>query len=223
MTGKTVVVAHRAEHVRQRFADALGTAGHRVVCVEDARDLRRALEADGPSLALVLLDGGLARPSRDLVSAAGLVVIFAGSVDGAADVRAWAEAGVREWVNEHSAPHQVLASLAPLLFRENFDRRATPRVAVAMPVTCVVGGIVTSATALNIGGGGLGLRPLGTIPVGESLRVRFRLPALKHDVEVEARVCWTDVRHGIGVQFERIGEADAAAVDAFVERHLPRA
>lgn len=222
MTGKTVVVAHRAPSVRDRFAAALDTAGHRVVCVGGAQELQEALAREA-SVALLLLDATLAGQAREEIASAASTVVFAGSVGDADGVRAWARAGARGWVNEHAAPHQVLASLAPLLFRDSFDRRASPRVPVAMPVSCTVGGAVSSATALNIGAGGLALRPLAPVPVGEAVRVRFRLPALAHDIEVEARVCWSDVRYGIGVQFERISEHDSAALDAFVDRHLPGA
>lgn len=221
MTEKTVVVAHQAPGVRERFAGALDLAGHRVVCVSGGEQLREALAREEAKVALVLLDATLATPLPGEVVTAAPVVVFAGTVKDAAEARAWAAAGVRGWVNEHSAPHQVLASLAPLLFRDSFDRRAAPRVPVAMSVSCTAGGVVSSATALNIGGLGLALRPLAPVPVGEAMRVRFRLPAVERDVEVEARVCWTDVRYGLGVAFERISEADHAAVEAFVERHLP--
>lgn len=220
MTGKTVVVAHRAEAVRERFAAALDTAGHHVACVGDAPGLEEALGREGEAVALVLLDATLSAggPPRAVTAP---VVVFAGSVGDAAEARAWAAAGVRGWVNEHSAPHAVLASLAPLLFRDSFDRRSSPRVPVAMTVACAAGGVVSSATALNIGTGGLALRLITPIPAGESLRVRFRLPAVARDIEAEARVCWTDVRYGLGVQFERISDEDYAAVEAFVERHQP--
>jgi hypothetical protein len=222
MTRKTVVVAHRVPGVRERFASALETAGHRVVCVGDEPGLADALARE-TGLALALVDATLVAHGPEAMAAAAPTVVFAGSVADAAAARAWARAGARGWVNEHSAPHQVLSSLAPLLFRDSFDRRASPRVPVAMPVSCTAGSAVSSATALNVGAGGLALRPLTAVPVGEVVRLRFRLPALARDIDVEARVCWSDLRYGIGVQVERISEQDGAALEAFVERHLPGA
>ncbi len=219
MTGKTVVVAHRTEAVRERFAGALASAGHHVVTAEDARALAEALGRAGDHVALLLIDATLAPGTAADVTVP--VVVFAGSVTDAAQARAWAARGVRGWVNELSAPHAVLSSLAPLLFRDSFDRRACPRVPVAMTVACRAGGVVSSATALNIGAGGLALRPLLPVPAGETLHLRFRLPAVAHDIEAEGRVCWTDLRFGIGVAFERISDEDQAAVASYVERHLP--
>jgi hypothetical protein len=219
MIEKTVVVAHRTPAVRERFAAALDTAGHRVVGVGDEAALRDALAREAATVALVLLDATLAGTGEMPMAAP--VVVFAGTVADAAQARAWAAAGVGGWVNEHSAPHQVLASLAPLFFRESFDRRVGPRVPVAMSVSCSVGGVVSSATALNIGAGGLGLRPLAPLASGALVRVRFRLPAVSQDIDVDARVCWTDLRYGVGVQFEQIGEGEHCGVEAFVERHLP--
>lgn len=220
MAGKVVIVAHGAAAVRERFAAALDASGHRVVVVAGADGLHEAIAGARDELALVLLEASAA-PAAPVTGAP--VVVFAGSVGDAAAARAWAAAGVRGWVNEHAAPHVILSSLAPLLFHDRFDRRATPRVPVAMTVSCTAGGSVSAATALNIGGGGLALRPLAPVPVGEAVRLRFRLPAVSGDLEAEARVCWSDVRYGLGVQFEAGDEHALAAIEAFVERHVPRA
>ena len=221
MLRKTVMVAHRDASVRERFAAALDTAGHRVVCVAHRAALDDALAHEGADVALALVDATLwdGAPSGALPAP---VVLFAGSVAGAAEARAWAAAGVRGWVNEFSAPHTILASLAPLLFRDSFDRRSSPRVPVGIAVSCTAGETVTAATVLNIGTGGLSLRPLVPIAPGTVIRIRFRLPAVPEDIDADVRVCWTDVRYGLGGQFERISEADHAAMETFVERHLPR-
>lgn len=219
MIDKPILVIHHAADVRERFAAALTSAGHQVSCAATREEVHAALADGATTPALVLADAKLL-PARETGAAGGPpVVVFSSSVADAAEARAWAAAGVRGWLNEQSAPHQILAAVAPVLFRDNFDRRASPRVPVAMAVSCTVEGIVSSATALNLGAGGLALRTLTRIAVGTPIALRFRLPSLSRDVEADARVCWTDVRFGLGAQFERIADDDLAAIESFVERH----
>jgi hypothetical protein len=55
---------------------------------------------------------------------------------------------------------------------------------------------------------------------GSKVRVRFRLPGSKVDIEGESRVAWSDRRVGMGVQFERVEPADQQAIDEFVDQHF---
>lgn len=224
---KSVLVAHRNATVRDRFASALTEAGQRVLRAATLAEVEQVVEREAAHLSLALLDVALSRPlvqGRDAGGGPGpTLAAFASTVESAAQARALAAAGVGAWVNDHSAPHQVVASLAPLLFHDSFNRRASPRVPVVMAVSCDVAGAVSSATALNLGRGGLALRPLAPIPVGTVMGVRFHLPAIGRDLTVDVRVCWTDARRGLGAQFERIGEDNQRALDAFVESHLPAA
>lgn len=218
---KTVLVAHRNADVRERFATALVEAGQRVLIAGSPGEVARLADAQ-PEWSLVLIDAAVAGPllERGTGEAAPAMAVFAGTVDSAAQARLLAAAGVRAWVNDHSAPHQVIASLAPLLFHDSFNRRAGPRVPVAFAVSCDVGGTVSSATALNLGHGGIALRPLTTIPVGTVMAIRFHAPVIGRDITAEVRVCWTDARLGLGAQFERISEQGQRAVDALVESQL---
>jgi CheY-like chemotaxis protein len=227
MTGKIVLVAHRTAAVRERFAAALAEAGHRPMPVESAAEVRAAIDEAGGRLDLALVDAalphdvvaaivGAAAPADDRP----VLVVFASTVSGAAQVRALAASGVRAYVNDFGAPSQILASLAPYLFHDRFNRRAGPRIPVAMGVSCRLDGRVSSATALNIGRGGIALRTLAPVAAGTTMWLSFRLPTAARDLEVEVRVCWTSTQLTLGAQFEHIAPADQAAVDAFVEQHL---
>jgi hypothetical protein len=175
---------------------------------------------------LVIVDAGLGPDELAAVTTARAyaprttVVVFGSTVSDAAQVRQLAAAGVHAYVNDFSSPQQILASLAPYLFHDNFNRRASPRVAVAMGVSCAANGVVSSATALNIGRAGIALRTLVPIPGGTVMTLRFRLPAVAHDIEVDARVCWTDTQLGLGAQFERVSAKDQSALDAYVDSRL---
>ena len=54
---------------------------------------------------------------------------------------------------------------------------------------------------------------------GTAVSVRFRLPGAEQDLELDARVAWSDQRLGMGLQFERVSASDQAAIDQFVDRH----
>ena len=224
MTGKHVLVTHRNATVRDRFATTLADAGHQALAVPDPAELLRATLA---RVDLALLDAGCAQePFEALLEGIRgdghrpTLIVFGSTVVDAAQVRALAAAGVTGYINDFSSPQQILSNLAPYLFHDNFNRRASPRVAVAMGVSCRVGQQVSAATALNIGRGGIALRTLAPVPAGTSMALRFRLPAVAHDLEVDARVCWTDPHMGLGAQFERISVEDQQALDAYIERHL---
>jgi hypothetical protein len=52
------------------------------------------------------------------------------------------------------------------------------------------------------------------------VRVRFRLPGSKRDIEAECRVAWSDRRVGMGQQFEKMESIDQASIDEFVDQHF---
>jgi len=52
------------------------------------------------------------------------------------------------------------------------------------------------------------------------VRVRFRLPAGKNEIDAEGRVSWSDRRLGMGVQFTKIGKTDQAQIDQYVQSHF---
>ncbi len=225
MIGKSVLVVHRSLAVRDRFRAAFAEAGHLAPAFDPTSgDLGLAEMA--ASADLVIVDAGLSPGQLAAVTAAKArkprlaVVVFGSTVTSAAQVRALAAAGIHAYVNDFSTAQQILGSLAPYLFHDNFNRRASPRVAVAVGVSCAANGVVSSATALNVSRGGIALRTLVPIPAGTVMTLRFRLPAVARDIEVDARVCWTDTQLGLGAQFERVSAEDQAALDAYVDSRL---
>jgi CheY-like chemotaxis protein len=226
MTGKRVLVVHRSAAVRDRFARTLADSGHAAAAIATSSDLADALRTPD-EIDLALLDASMAREASDTLLVhprasrqRPTVVVFGSTVADATQARELAAAGVDAYINDFSSPQQILSNLAPYLFHDNFDRRASPRVPVAMGVSCRVGSLVSAATALNIGRGGIALRTLAPVPAGSSVTLRFRLPGVAHDLDVDARVCWTDSHLGLGAQFERISPEDQQALDVYVERHL---
>ena len=224
MTPKTVVVADAVADVRERFADALRRAGHRAVPVERAPDLLRRIgtgDTDLVILGLQLSESSgvdLVRSIRDLDGGSVPILVLSGSIASATEVRHLSDLGVAGYVSEHSGAEQIMPSLAPHLFPDSFNRRISPRVAFGVPVVYRRGTTIATATALNLSRGGLGLRTMSPLEVGAEVRVQFRLPRTEHDIEATARVAWSDLRGGMGLEFRDVSPGDLAAVDEFVER-----
>jgi uncharacterized protein (TIGR02266 family) len=222
---KTVVIADDTAFVRDRFRTALQSAGHRAVAVKSAAELLARVRADLPAIDLLVVNLRLPHASgvelvrgiRRLDSGKLPIVVFSGTIANAGEVRELASLGVAGYVNEYSAVHHILPSLAPHLFPDNFNRRASQRVMVGIPVAYRFGDTIATALTLNVGKGGIGIRTMSPLELAAKVRVRFKLPGSKRDVDAEARVVWSDRRVGMGVQFERVEVADQAALDDFVD------
>ncbi len=220
---RTLLIATADVDVRDRFTEALRQAGHRAVGVGDAAALYGALAHESPAVDLVLLDvalgDGPALVANVHERAHGLpILIFSGSVHGASHVRALAALGVTGYVNEHCDTDHILPALAPHLFPDSFNRRANPRIELAVPVSYRVDDVIAAALTLNIGPGGVAIRTMNPLQVSTTVRVRFRLPGSIDEVEAESRVVWRDRRVGMGLQFERIDTGDQTAIDEYVDQ-----
>jgi uncharacterized protein (TIGR02266 family) len=222
---KTVVIADDTPFVRERFKAAIEHAGHRAYTVRSAAELLARVRADLPDIDLVVVDlrlphaGGvdLVRSIRKLDGGRLPIMVFSGTISGASEVRELAGLGIAGYVNEYSASQQILPSLAPHLFPDNFNRRTSPRVSLGIPVAYRFGNTIAAAVTLNLSRGGLAIRTMSPLDSSTRARVRFRLPNTKRDVDADARVAWSDRRVGMGMQFERIDAADQSAVEEFVD------
>jgi uncharacterized protein (TIGR02266 family) len=227
-TIKTVIVADDTAFVRDRFATALLGAGHTALTVKSAAELLARVRADRERIDLIVLDlrlphaGGveLVRSIRKIDDGRLPILVFSGTIATADEVRELASLGVSGYVNEYSAVQHILPSLAPHLFPDNFNRRGSPRVVLGIPVAYRFGNTIAAALTLNLSKGGLAIRTMSPLQGGSKVRVRFRLPGSKRDIEAESRIAWSDRRVGMGLQFEKVDPADQAAIDEFVDQHF---
>ena len=228
MTPKTLVVAIDAPDVVDRFSAALGGAGHRVIGALHARDLLRAVESTAARVDLIVLDVGLGgEPPRIVerlrqVQPGVPIIAFSRSIRSARDVRELAGLGVERYVDEHVAAERILPALAPLLSPNSFDRRTSRRRTLGIPAALRWGDTIVPVFTLNIGSGGMAVRAMTALTAGARVTVRFRLPRQQRDIEVAARVVWSDRQSALGLQFEDVDTADQAAIDDFVDRREPR-
>lgn len=225
---KTVIVADDTAFVRDRFKAALETAGHRAVTAQTGGELLSLLRKNPGHIHLVVLDLRLphgngvemVRAIRRLNEVEPPVVVFSGTIANAVEVRALSMLGVSGYVNEYTAVQHILPSLSPHLFPQHYNRRSSPRVSLGVPVAHRLGNTISPAVTLNVGRGGLAIRSSSPLDVGTSVKVRFRLPTSKAEIEAGARVTWADRRVGMGLQFTTIDEHTQALIDTFVQSHF---
>ena len=228
LSSKTVLVADDTAFVRDRFSTALETAGHKALAVKSAAELLARLRTDDGTIDLIVLDLRLPNvPGVDLVRAIRKlddgrlpILIFSGTIANADEVRDLAALGVAGYVNEYSAVQHILPSLAPHLFPDNFNRRSSPRVVLGIPIQYRFGNTIAAALTLNLSHGGIAIRTTSPLESGSKIKVRFRMPGSKRDIDAEGRVAWSDRRVGMGIQFERVDAAHQSIIDNFVDAHF---
>ena len=227
-TTKTVIVADDTAFVRDRFATALLSAGHTALTAKSAVELLARVRQDLSRIDLIVLDlrlpnaGGveLVRSIRKIDNGQLPILVFSGTIASADEVRELASLGVAGYVNEYSAVQHILPSLAPHLFPDNFNRRGSPRVVLGIPIAYRFDNTIAAALTLNLAKGGISIRTMNPLQVGVKVRIRFKLPGSKRDIEAECRVAWSDRRVGMGLQFEKVDSLDQTAIDEFVDQHF---
>ena len=111
-------------------------------------------------------------------------------------------------------------SLAPHLFPDNFNRRNSPRVVLGIPIQYRFGNTIAAALTLNLSHGGIAIRTTSPLESAATIKVRFRIPGLKRDIDAEGRVAWSDRRVGMGIQFDKVDPASQTIIDSFVDAHF---
>jgi uncharacterized protein (TIGR02266 family) len=225
---KTVLVADDTAFVRDRFQAALEGAGHRAVVVRTGPEVLARMRETSNPVDLVLLDlrlpqgrgVELLRNLRKLEGQQPPVVVFSGTIASALEVKELGTLGVSGYINEYTSVQHIVPSLTPHLFPDNFNRRTSPRAVLGIPVAYRFGNTIAAALTLNVSRGGLAIRTTSPLDPGTAIKLRFRLPSGKNDVDCEARIAWVDRRVGMGAEFTSIGEADQAAISDFVQAHF---
>src|SRR5213595_3669309 len=228
VTAKTVVVADDTAFVRDRFRTAVENAGHKAIAVKSAAELLARVRADLARIDLIVLDlrlphapgVDLVRSIRKLDNGTLPILVFSGTIATAEEVRELAALGVAGYVNEYSAVQHILPSLAPHLFPDSFNRRSSPRVVLGIPIQYRFGNTIAAALTLNLSHGGIAIRTTSPLDAGSRIRVRFRMPGSKKDIDAEGHVAWSDRRVGMGLQFEIVDPANQTIIDRFVDAHF---
>jgi PilZ domain len=111
-----------------------------------------------------------------------------------------------------------LTSLKAAYSRMVRDYRKHTRFAVMAPVAATDEDTRTvEVTVTNIGEGGVGLTSVETLRIGGTLSFRIRLPELKNEVSIQARVLWTRSYGAAGCEFVHIPTFDLQLLHAWLE------
>lgn len=224
---KTVLVADDTAFVRERFRTSIEQAGHRAVEAQSGAELLAVLQRDLGQIDLLLIDlqlaGGrgleLLRKVRAITPDRPLIV-FSGTITSVQEVSELGALNVNGYVNEYIGAQNLVRALLPHLFPDEHNRRSSPRVALNAQVSYRVGNTISTALSLNISTGGLALRTTNPLEIGSTVKVRFRLPKLGHDIDTHAKVAWANPRLGMGLEFTDIDAGDRAAIETFVHSHF---
>jgi CheY-like chemotaxis protein len=225
---KTVVIADDTAFVRDRFRSALEGAGHRALTVRTGQELLATLRNPAQRVDLLVLDLrlphsrgiDLVRSVRAAVPDGPPIVVFSGTIANADEVKGLASFGVAGYVNEYTGVGHIMPALAPHLFPEHYNRRSSPRVVIGVPITYRVGNAISTSLTLNVSHGGVAVRTTNPLDVASVVRLRFRIPGTKKDIDAEARVAWSDRRVGLGFQFTSIDPPLQTLIDDYVQRHF---
>jgi uncharacterized protein (TIGR02266 family) len=228
VTTKTVVVADDTAFVRDRFKAALEGAGHRTITVSSGGELISRVKADISRIDLLVVDlrlpgangVNLVRSLRNIDVKKPPIVVFSGTIANAAEVRELAALNVAGYVNQYTALQHILPSLSPHLFPGDFNRRGGPRVVLGIPIAYRFGNTIAAAVTLNISRGGVAVRTTNPLDKGIVVKVRFRMPMGKKDIDAESKVAWSDKRVGMGLEFAGLADEDQAAVSEYVDAHF---
>jgi CheY-like chemotaxis protein len=228
VAAKTVVVADDTAFVRDRFKSALEGAGHRAVTVSSGTELIARVKADLDKIDLIVVDlrlpqangVNLVRLLRRIDPAKPPIVVFSGTIANATEVRELTALNVAGYVNEYTALQHILPSLAPHLFPGAFNRRTGPRVVLGIPIAYRFGNTIAAAVTLNISKGGVAVRTTNPLEQGAVVKTHFRMPMGKRDIDVDAKVAWSDRRVGMGFEFMNVSADDQGSIAAFVDSHF---
>ena len=224
---KTVLIADDTAFVRDRFKAAIEAAGHHALVVSDASNLMGVVRAGDVRFDLIVLDLQLPHGrgvdmlrTIQMSKVAAPVVVFSGTISNAADVRELGTLGVAGYINEYTSAQNIVPALAPHLFPDHYRRRSSPRVALGVPVAYRFGNTIATATMVNVSQGGLAIRTTNVLEIGTAIKVRFRLPATKHEVDGDGVIAWAEARIGMGVTFTKVSAEGQAVIDTFVQAHF---
>ena len=228
VAAKTILVADDTAFVRDRFKAALEAAGHRAATAASSAELVARVRSEAARIDLLVLDlrlpqghgVNLVKALRQIEHFRAPVVIFSGTIANAEEVRELSMLGVAGYVNEYTAAQHIVPSLSPHLFPDQNNRRSSPRAVVAVSVSYRFGNTIAAALTLNVSRGGVAVRTTSLLEGGTPVRVRFRLPGARKEVDAEARVAWVDRRVGMGLEFTRLDAGDEAVIDEFVQSHF---
>jgi Tfp pilus assembly protein PilZ len=97
------------------------------------------------------------------------------------------------------------------------NRRILTRHVVSLPATLTVEGTPSECTMLNLSPGGALVRADTKYPMGQRVRIAFRVPTLGDVIEVGGTVRWSNIE-GLGVQFDGLRAREVWALNEYFKQ-----
>ena len=209
--------------VSERFSTKLQESNHQTIPIDTEDALLSLLKSGSVAPHLLILDLSIADQAVNLIREIRTletsipILVCSGSIRSANEIKQLDLVGINAYINEHCHPEDIVPAVSPRLFPDNFDRRISIRMIVNLPVVYRFGDTIATAPTLNISKGGLALRTLNPLEKSTRVHVRLRLPGRHADIEAHSRVVWSDLKAGMGLQFEQVEPQHQSAIDEFID------
>lgn len=99
-------------------------------------------------------------------------------------------------------------------------QRIYPRYTADLPVEIITHAGALSAVSVDLSIGGMRVQTPSPLEFGAAVKVRFRLPTLDEDTEVEATVRWVQGERA-GLQFGSLRARDVWAMNRLFRQAIP--
>jgi hypothetical protein len=144
------------------------------------------------------------------------------------DVRQASMAGVRFLIHKPASVVQIERCLRTAFLASVARRRKTYRAPVEIDACLSLRNLRgVQATMINLSEAGAGLRlkahqnlSAADLPVGDSVRLTFRLPEIPDALQILCRIMWSTANGDIGLQFTWVPNADHTRLDNWLTRSL---
>jgi CheY-like chemotaxis protein len=102
------------------------------------------------------------------------------------------------------------------------ERRRYFRQPLQMDVRVVFGEKNWAATSTNISEGGMSLMVRDALPKGEAFQLKFSLPDINLNLEVEAEVAWADMKGRVGLRFQNVPPSSQAQLEKWLDDRMEK-
>ncbi len=231
---KNILVADDSEFFRIQLSTILTEGGHKVTCVHDGVEVKKAIAKSSKNIDLLILD--LRMPKVDgfevlewmkenAYSGKFQVLAVTGVYKPYDVVGRLKPLGIDGFITKDFTPEQILYCINRILVPKEVSLRVEPRFPICIPVYYTVEDMVYAGIMLNISASGLFLHANMELRPNEVLQLKFTLPDPNRHFDVEGVVNWltptspkSRMFNGAGIRFTSIRDEDREELKRFVER-----
>lgn len=232
---KDILIADDSSFFRTKVSDILTKDGHRVLAVEDGKDVIAAIEKKEKQIDLLLLDlnmeqvGGFEvlewiKENHNEVSFP--ILVITGAYEASKIMDRLRSMNVSGLMTKGFSDEQIVHRVDHLLFPDGDDERRKPlRIPLSVPVDYVTGKEDHTGHLLSISDTGMFLHTdHEELFKGAHIEFKFKLPASDYLIRVQGIIKWTTKEtqgehpaQGAGVAFEKISDQDKEVIIKYID------